>query len=75
MKSKSQYKDIYDKLYSSRPGEITKRIHREQEKLEQHIDSERDHTELFSDRKKLRRFLKESITLRPQKGLRTLRSR
>jgi len=58
---KSQYKDIYDNLYSSRPGEITKRIHGEQEKLEEHMRIEREQNELFSDRKTLRRYLKESI--------------
>ena len=64
---KSQYKDIYDKVYSPSPGEITKRIHHEQEKLEEHIHIERDHAKLFSDRKKLRRFLKENITLNPER--------
>jgi len=64
---KSQYKAIYDTVYSSSQGEIAKRIHHEQEKLEEHIHIERDHAKLFSDRKKLRRFLKENITLNPER--------
>lgn len=60
---KNQYKDLYDNFYSPHPAVIVKRIHKEQEGLEHQITIERDHANTFSDRKKLRCFLKEHVQL------------
>lgn len=64
---KIQYKDISDNFYSPNPLVTAKRIHKEQEMLEQQIHIERDHANIFSDRKKLRRYLKDHVRLETKK--------
>jgi len=60
---KNQYMDISNNFYSPNPSVTAKRIYKEQEKLEYQIQVEHNHANIFSDSKKLRRFLKDHIRL------------
>ena len=60
---KNQYMDVSDKFYSPDPQVTAKRIHKEQEELEHQVHIERTHADIFSDRKQLRRFLKDHVRL------------
>lgn len=60
---KNQYMDISNNFYSPNPRVTAKRIHTEQENLEHQVHIERNHADIFSDRKQLRRFLKDHVRL------------
>lgn len=60
---KNQYMGIADTFYSSNPRVTAKRIHKEQEELEYHVQVERNHANIFSDRNALRRYLKNHVKL------------
>ena len=60
---KNQYMDISNTFYSPNPHVTAKRIHKEQEELEHQVHIERNHADIFSDRKQLRRFLKDHVRL------------
>ena len=64
---KSQYMDISNNFYSPSPRVTAKRIYQEQEKLEHQIQVERDHAVIFSDRKKLRRYLKGHVRFKTKR--------
>ena len=64
---KNQYMDISTNFYSSNPIVTATRIHKEQEKLEHQVDIERTHSDIFSDRKQLRRFLKDHVRLKTKR--------
>jgi hypothetical protein len=60
---KTQYGEVYEKFYSKSPKVVTRRINSEKKGLEQQIQIELEHVEIFKDKGRLRTFLKEEVRL------------
>ena len=60
---KNGFRDIYEHFYSRSKKKIKEKIKNEQRKLRKDIRNELYHQKFFSDKQKLRKFLREEISL------------